>query len=279
VTNKSLTLKFSEISDSLVECGLSAGDIAFVHSGLVSLGPIETGEYGILEGLYSAFTDVIGDQGTVAVSAAFLDYGRYGTTYDIETSPVDPSLGVFSKYVADQPGAIRSVSPIAAVSAVGKNATNLCLQTAGSAFGADSPWERLLEMDAKFVFLGVDLRFMTFVHYVEHRVGVPHLYSKYYRIPVEKNGDEIQVPISAQVRYLNPTVEYRTEDFTQIFESAGLVKTVPCGRGVLRVIGARASYDYLKKRLLSNFHFLLSKTPDYVQGIPPFDGPTGPLVD
>ena len=37
---------------------------------------------------------------------------------------------------------------------------------------------------AKMIFLGVDLRYMTYVHYVEFMVGVPHRYNKLFLKPV-----------------------------------------------------------------------------------------------
>ena len=55
---------------------------------------------------------------------------------------------------------------------------------------------------AKMVFAGVDCRRMTYAHYVEFMVGVPHAYNKLFDVPIYRNKEKINLPVCNQVRYL-----------------------------------------------------------------------------
>lgn len=258
-------------------CGLDRGDIVLVQSDLAAVGPVASGSESI-PGLYlAALQDVVGPLGTIAVQAAFLDYGRWEAPYDVKLSPVSRSLGVFARYVASRPETVRSVNAIAALAAVGPQAEYLCRGGTGSAFGVDSPWDRLYQGDGKMLFLGIDLRFMTFVHYVEHMVGVPHIYNKYYPIPVFEDRKPLQVQVTAQVRYLDFGIEYETEHLTAEFETAGLVSTVDVGRSRAWCVRATDAFAYVKQRLQRDCFYLLKRPPAFVKGRIPTDGGTADL--
>jgi aminoglycoside 3-N-acetyltransferase len=95
--------------------------------------------------------------------------------------------------------------------------------------------------------MGVDLRAMTFVHYVENMVGVPHLYNKLYHTPVEDYGKPVSLPLCAQVRYVEYDVSYNIEGFTEMFTVAGLVRPARVGRGSTWSLAADAVFDFLKE--------------------------------
>ena len=53
---------------------------------------------------------------------------------------------------------IRSLNPIASIAALGKNAKIICNNKTASAYGIDSPFDILTNLNAKMLFLGVDLK-------------------------------------------------------------------------------------------------------------------------
>lgn len=271
-------IKKEEIIRALKKVAIKKGDIVLVHSALSEIGRIEGGKGGdeYLANLCKAFFSVIGKNGTLVVPAFFYDYGRYQTPYDTRRSPVSGELGAFARYVAGLPKAERSPNPITALAAVGAKADYICGGGTGSSFGVDSPWDRLLKSNAKMVFLGVDLRAMTFIHYVEYMVGVPHLYNKFSTAPVFKNGRLIKLPISSQVRYLDFGIEYDALKNTKRFESAGLVRKEKIGAGFVRCLSCKEFFEFAKEKLKKDYFYFLKQPPKFAAGKIPMDGSSGP---
>jgi aminoglycoside 3-N-acetyltransferase len=260
---------------ALSACGIRAGDTILVHSDLAALGLAEGGTGNLLPFYDGVFREVLGEEGTLVVPAFFYEYARWQTPYDRCRSPVSKELGIFSQFIVKQKLCIRSINPVAALGAIGKKAGWICDGGTGSAYGIDSPWDRFAKSDSKMLFLGADLRAMTFVHYVEYLVGVPHLYSKVYPMPILENGRELSARVVAQVRYLDFGIQYSSDRFTGLFEEAGLVKKAVLGRGFIRCVDTEAVFHFLKEKLKADAYFLLTKTPDFVQGKIPMDGPAG----
>lgn len=267
-----------ELYEALVKVGIKKADVILVHSDIAMIGLIKgccnKEEY--LETLYKTFWKVIGKNGTLAVPAYFLDYGRWETPFDIKCSPVSKSIGAFSQYVRSHPRAIRSLNPLVGLSAVGKRADHICRGGTTSSYGVDSPFDRLMRCDGKMVFFGTDLRHMTFIHYVEHMVGVPHKYNKFYPVPIYEDGHLLELPVCTQVRYLDFGIEYDVDSFTSKFEEAGLVSQLKLGMGRVRCVSCKEIFDFLKEKLKKDFFYLLKHTPKFIPGKIPMDGGTGP---
>ncbi|PIR13672.1 aminoglycoside N(3)-acetyltransferase [Candidatus Falkowbacteria bacterium CG11_big_fil_rev_8_21_14_0_20_39_10] len=266
-----------EIEKVLIKLGLKKGDTVLVHSDISRIGMIRgcksKEEY--LEILFNIFLKVIGKKGTLVVPAFFYEYGRWQTPYDTKRSPVSNQLGVFSQYVAGLPQAARSPNPIAALAAVGPKAKYICCGGAGSAYGTDSPWDNLMKCNAKMIFFGIDLSAMTFGHYVEHMVGVPHVYNKIFTAPVSEKGKKIKLLIHAQVRYLKFGIEYEAEDNTRKLEKGKVVKKVKIGEGVIRCLSCHQTFEFLKEKLKNNPYYFLKKKPKFTAGKIPMDGGSG----
>ncbi len=202
-------------------CGLGRGDTVLVHSDLFLLGPMNGAPDAILETYFRALRDVLDAEGTLVVPAYFLEHGRWETQYDIRRSPVSRELGAFPRYVVNQPGVYRSPNPIYALAALGPRAEYLCCGGTASAYGVDSPWDRLYHCDGKMAFVGIGLRAMTFVHYVEHMVGVPHLYNKFSPGPILDDGRPLGLPVCSQVRYYEFDVSPNLEHLDDVGRNIG----------------------------------------------------------
>ena len=276
MANRPARIKRSSLADSLSACGLVLGDTALVHSDLFAMGPVEGNQEDMLPTYYQGFWDVLGEDGTLVVPGYFYEYGRWQTPYDTKRSPVSSELGIFSQYVNNQTGRFRSLNPLTALTAIGGKGQYLCGGGTGSAYGVDSPWDRLLSCNGKIIFVGVDLQVMTFVHFVEHMVGVPHLYSKFFAVPVLEDGQPVDISIYSQVRYLDFDVEYNLEGLTSEFESANILQTAEVGRGKIRCVTARDAFDFLKDKLKQDPFYLLTQPPKFVAGQIPMDGAAGP---
>jgi aminoglycoside 3-N-acetyltransferase len=266
-----------EVIQALRTISLKEGDIAFLHSDLRIFGFPEgtTSRHEILEFYYLCFKKVIGQAGTLAVPAYFYEYARYGTTFEIESSPVSAPLGVFSNFVNHLPGRVRSANPLQSIAAIGQQAQDLCGNLSLSGYGVTSPWHQLRMLGGKIVFLGVSLQPMTYVHYIEQQYGVPHLYFKIYSTPVTKNGQKIERrPISA-VRYLDYGIQYDLHDFQQILKDEGALRITPLGRGQVMAVDAEDAFQIGIRLLDQNPYCFLKHPPAFIEGKIPMDGTTG----
>lgn len=275
VSARPAPLTREDIAAAIAAVGVRRNDTVLVHSALYAPGPVEGGASRVLPTYAGAFEDVLGPEGTLVVPAYFYEYGRWEQPYDVVRSPVSRELGVFAQYVAARPGAVRSLNPISALAAVGPAAEYVCRGGTGSSYGVDSPWDRLRAADATMVFVGCDAGVMTYVHYVEHMVGVPHLYNKLYRAAVLEDGEALDVRIVAQVRYQEFEIEYDTASFTPRLAAAGILRSAHLGHGRIHAVSCAAVFDHLKAELERDPFALLVRPPRFVAGRIPTDGPAG----
>ena len=277
---QNISLGHEEFVRLLKEIGLKAGDTALVHCGFFNLGNLEhKNAEENLELVYQSLLDVLGVEGTLVVPAFYYEYGRWDAPFDAERTDVSKELGAFSSYVAKKKSAKRSIHPLTALAAVGKNAEHVTNGECLTSYGVGSAWDRFFEVDGKMLFLGVDLGSMTFVHYVEHRVGVPHIYNKYHTIPVSKNGVEISKQVSSSVRYLDFEVSYDKARYTKMFKEAGLLKELRIGNSMSFMVEAKDAFHYLVKELNRDLFFLLKNKPEFKPGEVPMSGKAGAARD
>lgn len=261
---------------ALATVGIRQGDTILVHSDLRILGmPHPLSDATDLPLFYlKALQATVGSKGTLAVPAYFYEYARYGTSFDVDTSPVSLPLGSFSAYLNQQPGRIRSCNPLQSIAAIGYRAEELAGGDSLSGYGTTSPWHRLRMMGGKILFIGVTIQPMTYIHYVEQQYGVPHLYCKIYSTPVSRNGKPLKGhPISA-VRYLDFNITYDLSRFEQVLLNQGQLKITEVGKGDIRCVSAEDVYDSGIASLDNDPYFFLKHPPDFIPGKIPYDGMT-----
>lgn len=266
--------------DTLLSVGIEKNDTLLVHSDIAAFGTTENfSRKEALNIFYDAFMEVLGSEGTLCVPAYFYEYARFGIPYDIALSPVSKELGVFAKYINSMPERKRSCNPLAAVAAIGKNADYICEIKNRHNYGEDSAFNRLHKLNAKIVMLGTTTNSVTFGHYVEYHVGVPHMYNKIYNIPVLNNGEVIFDWSISSVRYLNADVVYgglnrkKIEENINILTHHNIMKYKNYLESTIYVINTDTLYNVLAKNLFQNPYKYLDHTPNFPAGKIPNDGP------
>ena len=78
-----------------------------------------------------------------------------------------PKIGIYSRYITGLKNSIRSLNPIASISAIGKNAKEICNRKTASAYGIDSPFDVLTKLNAK--------NSDSFVLFVSSIISIPQL--------------------------------------------------------------------------------------------------------
>jgi len=162
----------NDIKKAAVDLGIREGDIIIIHSSFKSLGEVENGAETVVGG----FTDALGNDGTLVFPT--LCQQDWENVYKNWHLDAVSDVGYLTNYFRKLPDAKRSDQATHSVAAIGKYRDYLT-ETHGqsglrygifgdSPFSADSPWEKMYELGAKVVFLGVNIRKCTFRHYAEY---------------------------------------------------------------------------------------------------------------
>jgi|GEM_PF-3815857 len=241
--------------------GLSPGDTVFVHADLKQFGYIKDfrGCFALAlhpSALYNAFLSVLGDSGTLAVPTFSYSWPQKSVFCVQKTSSL---MGTFSEYVRETHSALRSHHPLLSITAVGKRATEIIHDIDKSGFGANSPYKRLHDLNAKFVMVGVP--FCSFKDYVEVKCEVPFRYTKYFRGVIQDDGATFEEIYEHSVRYLNRGVEAVPFYDGLSDREKELVRSAKFGSGFLRCIDSQTAYHLVRGKLETNPFAFIEKEP------------------
>lgn len=221
-----------DIIEALERLRIEAGDIVLVHSSLKSMGYVEGGAEAVIE----AFLDILTLEGTLVMPTLVQkDFANAYKTWDIN-KPSDTGYitEVFRKY----PGSIRSDQATHPVSAKGKMVVYL---TEGhtdfgerygvfgdTPFSVSSPWQKLYDLNAKVVMVGVSLTYNTLKHLIEYILVDERLKS----ITDPKKREEEK----SKLRHHSKPYEegqiwpsFNGPQHQEAIDKAGLLKSTSCG--------------------------------------------------
>jgi aminoglycoside 3-N-acetyltransferase len=173
--DKLIRVTREDVAAAAAAVGIVPSDTVMFHSSLSSMGTVEGGPDTVIDG----FLDAVGWEGTVAVPTLCnwkpeeqsLVFARWNP----QTSP--SYVGAITERFRHRPGAVRSDHATHSVAALGRRAEELTRNHGGSgpracpfsetAFAAESPWQRFVDWNAAYCFVGVTFWINTMVHYVE----------------------------------------------------------------------------------------------------------------
>lgn len=148
--------------------GLEAGDVVMVHSGW---GHFE-GFTGSPKDLLDVLHMVVGPGGTILMptipfGGSAIDYARTDPLFDPSRTP--SAMGLLTEVFRRNPETLRSTHPTHSVAARGPMARPLLHDhhRADSPCGPGTPWQRLIDVDGKILFLGVSTDHNTFAHSIQ----------------------------------------------------------------------------------------------------------------
>ena len=161
----------ADFSALLHRLGIVPGDVVIVHSSFDRFEGFE----GSLGDAIQALQDAVGGEGallmpTLPFSGPAVDYARRQIVFDVKRTP--SHMGLMTEIFRRLPGVSRSLHPTHPVAGWGAKAPALLgtHRAARTPCGAESPFAKLLEMDGKVLLLGVDVRSLTFFHYLEEEL-------------------------------------------------------------------------------------------------------------
>lgn len=241
-----------DFARAIREIGVCEGDVCLFHSSFKSLGPVEGGAQAIIDG----FESVLGKEGTlVAPTLSQKDFkNSYKTWYMDKPSDV----GYLTEYFRKQIYVYRSNQATHSVAARGKLAYELTHEHTAYgphlcpfgefAFADSSPWRKMYNLNAKIVFIGVNLTANTMKHMIEAAY-------------VEELLSQVQSPDKAdrlrgQLRHFGGSSSlwpfYNGLVMQETLTDSGLIRKGRCGEAELLCIDARDFSDASLEMLRQN---------------------------
>jgi aminoglycoside N3'-acetyltransferase len=155
-------IEASELRQQLIDLGVTRGRTVWVQSSWnefynVPMKPSE---------VIDLLRDLIGPEGTLAMPAFPIDQDA-GKLFMVDRAPV--YTGLLCEVFRRVPGVQRSIHLTSSVCAIGPNADFLIRDhhRTDMTWGKDSPFCRLMDVDARMIGLGATFNFMTPLHAVE----------------------------------------------------------------------------------------------------------------
>jgi len=237
--------KISSLIDTWRDIGIETGDMLLVHSSLkrtlrnlnADIGDVTPGD------ILQSFQEALGEKGTLILPAFNYGFAR-GEPFDIRNNP--SLMGVLTETARQAPGAVRTGHPIFSFIALGADSGRFRDLDNYSAFGPDSPFAIIKEMNGKIAVLDVrETNSLTFYHYVEECHEVPYRYHKVFRAPYKSwNGKTEVREYGFFVRDLEKKVVADMEGMGEMLWEKGLYTGCRPGTGCgLRVVSAKALFD------------------------------------
>jgi aminoglycoside 3-N-acetyltransferase len=157
-----------QLERSLRALGLEKGDVVLAHVAYDRFEGFRGGPLSVI----GVLQDILEAEGTLMMPTlpfrgSAVEFVRTQPPLDVLKTP--SAMGLVSELFRRRPGVVRSVHATHPVAAWGKHAESLVSehQLAETPCGKHSPYLNLLDFHGKILFLGVDIRSMTFFHGIE----------------------------------------------------------------------------------------------------------------
>jgi len=192
---------YGRLLASLEEIGVDRDDVLMVHSSYSAY----NGFSGPPTRVVAALQEVIGAGGTLVMpsspyTTSTKEYVKSSEVFDV--SRTVSRMGIVSELFRRQKGTVRSLNPAHPVLASGPLAYWLVEghEKCAHSCGPGSPFDKLVERNAKVLFFDAQLTHLMFFHYLEHTVNdelpFPLYDSQIYEVPViDKDGKQRAVAV------------------------------------------------------------------------------------
>lgn len=240
-----------DVKRAMEELGVTEGDSVLVHSSFKSLGETENGADTVIKGLQAA----VGESGTVIFPT--LCQNDWLHVYENWHMDAPSDVGYLTNYFRKLPGALRSNQATHSVAAIGKHAAYITSTHGESGlrhgiygdtpFSADSPWEKMYELDTKVLFIGCWIRSCTFRHLAEYQF----MQRQQERVKGHPRAKELIDRIWCYERWEDRGVWWHVSSLylEELLAAEGKVQRTTCGNAELKLISSREFVDLANKQM------------------------------
>lgn len=195
----------------LKEMELTGKEAIMVHSSMKSIGEVDGGADTVVDAFMEFFKEGL----FMTPTHTWVQMSAEYSVFDRETEPA--CVGIIPNVFRKREGVIRSLHPTHSIAAYGKGAEEFLKgeENATSPCPPGGCWDRLRDIDAKILLLGVTHTRNTYIHSVDEVMGIPD------RLTDEPTLMHIVMPDGTQkdvqmFRHFNKTLQ--TGNFSDEFD-------------------------------------------------------------
>ena len=158
-----------DLIQNLKDMGLAPTDAIMVHSSMKSIGPVEGGADTVVD----AFMEYLKDGLFMTPTHTWAQMGPNYPTFDPATEPA--CVGIIPNIFRQREGVVRSLHPTHSIAAYGPQAAEYIKgeENATSPCPPGGCWDRLKDIGAKILLLGVTHTRNTYIHSVDEVMNIP----------------------------------------------------------------------------------------------------------
>lgn len=233
----------SDLTQQIHAMGILPSDTVLIHTSMRAIGPVENGAHGVID----AFRDYLTDGLFLVPTHTWASVGQNNPIYDVKSSV--PCIGALPKAAAFRDDGIRSLHPTHSIWAIGKNSAEY-IRNEENAPSPGTPgyaWDRLAEVNAKILLIGVGLDKNTFIHAVEEAADVPdRLQQEPWEVTIyDWNGKAYRHPYVSHSCSRSNDVSRQFVNFEKPLTELGALKFGQLGNAPVRIVDARLCKDIL----------------------------------
>lgn len=247
-----MTVNFDELISNFKKLGVVKGDVLLVHSSYKSFGGVEGGPQTVINALKSILTE----DGTLIVPTFNYDFCQ-GKSYDVKRTP--SKMGIITEIVRADPNSKRTLDPVFSFAILGKHRDYLTNLENDHSFGANSVFEKLRELDAKIMIIGLAYNeSVTFFHHIEETQRCDYRYFKEFRGKIiDYENTERDCKITLFVRDIERGVQNSVDTMGLIMEQENIVKKIIIGKSEIKLMKANDVYKRTVAEMKKNPHILI----------------------
>ena len=252
---------YQDLVNSYRAVGLEKGDTIVLKTSLLGLGRYaDNNKQQTLNDHVRAIDEVIDlDVGTLVVATSSTNLCNTNTPFDLVSTP--SIVGALTEFVRKMPEAIRTYHAFESYAAVGAKAQDVTSGLSKFSYGLNTPEDRLFQMRAKCVCLGIEPRLGTAsVHHVETLAHVPYRYTKEYQHPIVTKNKIIEDTFYRYVWYQDCGIQRSGNKlfFEKLFSQGLKIHFHPIGSGYVSSFDL-SSFVTLGVRVMQEFPFIWLK--------------------
>lgn len=246
-----------DLKQDLRKMGLISTDAIMVHSSMKSIGEVEGGAETVVDTFMEYFSE-----GLFMTPAH--TWAQMSENYSVFDPKEEPAcVGIIPNLFLKRPGVMRSLHPTHSIAAYGKEASEYIQgeENCNTPCTPGGCWDRLREVEAKILLIGVNHIRNTFIHSIEEVYNVPERLTAIptlFQIKMS-NGSLKNVNM---YRHYNPHTAHISESYdklTQAFYDTGAAQKVKLGDAECILCDARAVFKVTGKILQKELNCLIDR--------------------
>ena len=234
-----------ELKAQLKAMGIQPSDKVVIHTSMRAIGPVEGGPDGVID----AFREYLTEGMLIIPTHTWHTVTPQTPVYDVRKTP--SGLGIIPATAAFRKDGVRSLHPTHSMWVSGRGAEDYVRgeEKAPSPTPVGYAWDRLADVGAKILLIGVDNRKNTFIHAIDEHAKLPDRIGPNpdtYTV-IDYNGNSV-------TNYQYPLHCSKTEDISWFYDNfekplveMGVQKFGKFGNAVVRLMDAMEARNLIMK--------------------------------